>query len=127
MNLMTPILKDEDSQHLVPSEWRMVLTKIADAIKDEDFNAMRRLDGVRSLSSEREAKIVDSIRRYGAHLAALPNETWNTSMCMWMGDYWDVIVDLYTVEEGASDLVLAVRVYEEGPHYAFDVHYVYVP
>ena len=36
-------------------------------------------------------------------------------------------VDLYTEEEDASDLVLHVRVAEEGEGYAFEVHLVYVP
>jgi hypothetical protein len=57
----------------------------------------------------------------------LPEETWKTSACQWMRGYWDVLVDLFTVEEGASDLALAVRVYEEGSAYAFDIQSVHVP
>jgi hypothetical protein len=44
-----------------------------------------------------------------------------------MRGYWDVLVDLFTVEEGASDLVLAVGVYEKGSAYIFEVQSVHVP
>lgn len=38
-----------------------------------------------------------------------------------------VLVDLYTVEEGASDLVLAMRVYEKRSAFEFEILSVYVP
>ncbi len=37
------------------------------------------------------------------------------------------VLNNYTVDEGASDLVLQLRVYEEGADYIFEVHLVYVP
>lgn len=40
---------------------------------------------------------------------------------------WDVMVDLYTAEEGASDLVLHVHVYEEGSSYAFEIYSMHAP
>jgi len=44
-----------------------------------------------------------------------------------MGSYWDAIVDLWTAESGKSDLVLTVRVFEEGDGSRFEVNGVYVP
>jgi hypothetical protein len=44
-----------------------------------------------------------------------------------MDGHWEVMIDLFTVEEGASDLVLALRVYEKGLSYSFDIQLVYVP
>jgi len=121
------ILKDEHNQSPVPSSWRNTLSDIVEAFKEGDFSLTRKVTGVRPISEKRATKIAGSIKSYGAQLTSLPEDSWQTSVCQWMGDYWDVMVDLYTVEEGASDLVLQVRVYEEGPTYAFDVHFVYVP
>jgi len=44
-----------------------------------------------------------------------------------MLDYWEVLVDLYTVNENASDLVLFARVYEEDQRYCFEIESVHVP
>jgi hypothetical protein len=44
-----------------------------------------------------------------------------------MRSYWDVLVDLYTAEEGSSDLVLAVRVFELGADFEFEVESIHVP
>jgi len=122
-----PVLKDENNQTLVPAIWRDTFKSIADALKDGDFNFSQRVRGGRSVS-ERDASIITSnIREYGDQLVALPDDTWNTSACQWMLDYWDVYIDLFTLDEGASDLVLAIRVYENGEFYTFEVQSVYVP
>jgi len=42
-------------------------------------------------------------------LIALSDETWNSSACIWMSDYWDAIADLWTAEEGQNDLVLRLK------------------
>ena len=60
-------------------------------------------------------------------LAGLPEEVWLTSACQWMREYWDVLVDLYTVEEGVSELALALRVFENGSSCEFQVQSVRVP
>lgn len=72
-------------------------------------------------------QIAANINEYGAHLSKLPAEAWQTSVCQWMRSYWDALVDLFTIEEGASDLVLAVRIYEQDSTYSFEIQSVYVP
>jgi len=44
-----------------------------------------------------------------------------------MKGYWDVMIDLYSIEEGASDLILLVRVYEKGSSYIYEIQSVHVP
>jgi hypothetical protein len=44
-----------------------------------------------------------------------------------MVGHWEVIVDLWTKEEGQSDLVLSLMVTEAGAGHRFKVHLVYVP
>ena len=57
----------------------------------------------------------------------LPDASWSTSVCMWYEFYWDVLVDLWTEEEGPSDLVLKVEIYEQGDRFRYRLQLVYVP
>jgi len=121
------ILKDEGSQIPIPELWRSTFKTIIEALKEDDFRLGQGIVGVRPISKENSAIIANNIVVYGCRLASLPEETWDSSVCLWMDGYWDVLVDLYTEEEGASDLVLAARVYEEGASFAFELQSVYVP
>ena len=44
-----------------------------------------------------------------------------------MGSYWEVLVDLHTLESGCSDMVLHGRMCEREGGLRFEVHLVYVP
>ncbi|MGY6647789.1 DUF7668 domain-containing protein [Wenyingzhuangia sp. IMCC45574] len=57
----------------------------------------------------------------------LPNETWDTSVCIYYGNYWNVLIDLFTEDEGLSDLVLNTEVHEVKGEYIVEVQLVYVP
>jgi hypothetical protein len=127
MNGIIPVLKDEDNQTAVPSEWRNTFKSIVGALKQGDFKLDVRPSGVLPISAKDAARITGNIQDYGDQLTELSEDTWTTSVCQWMLDYWEVYIDLFTVEEGASDLVLAVRVFEEGAAYIFEVESVHVP
>jgi hypothetical protein len=123
---LVPILKDEDHEQSVPSEWRSTLQEIAEALTDENFN-LRDLTDVDPLDDATAAGIARNISDYGCTLTPLPHASWDTSVCQWQLDYWEVLVDLFTVEEGRSDLVLHVHVFEQMAGFVFKVHLVYVP
>jgi hypothetical protein len=127
MSQEVPVSKDEDHQIPIPSEWRGTLAEVVEAFKEGDFGLKRGVAGVRSISAEKAAGIANNIRGYGARLTSLPEETWQSSACQWMRGHWDILVDLFTIEEGASDLVLAARVYEEDSTYVFEIQSVLVP
>ncbi len=127
MNEIIPVLKDEKGQRPIPSAWRKTFVEIIDAFRQEDFGLVGGVPGVRPVSPETAAEISSNIKNYGARLSALSDESWQTSACQWMSNYWDVLIDLYAVEGGASDLAMAIRVYEEGTNYAFEIQSIYVP
>lgn len=127
MTDLTAMEKDAERQHLVPTEWRPTLKAIADAFVERDFKLGRDIPGVLALTEADAKYIADNIAAYGASLVVLPEATWCSSVCQWMGDYWAVLVDLYTQEEGVSDLALSVRVFEKDTGYVFDVQSVHVP
>ncbi|MEO6217826.1 MAG: hypothetical protein ABIO86_17490, partial [Sphingomonas sp.] len=121
-----PVLKDEEQEHPVPSEWRSKLRDIAGALENGNYS-LRGLADVDPLDEATAAGIARNIDDYGCTLSPLPDDSWDTSVCQWQLDYWEVLVDLFTVEEGRSDLVLDVKVFEEAGGFLFKVHFVYVP
>ncbi|WP_422506596.1 DUF7668 domain-containing protein [Stenotrophomonas sp. GZD-301] len=120
----TIVAKDGENEIAVPQAWRPTLTAIVDALIQGGEPLLPR---VSLQSPDVWVSAQENIRAYGAHLRKLPDESWNSSLCIWYGDFWDVLVDLYTEEEGRSDLVLQVHVYEVDDEYRYEVVLVYVP
>lgn len=100
---------------------------MVEAFIDGDFTLSRTINGVQQVSADTATGIEVNIQEYGISLAPLPEDTLSTSVCQWYGEYWDVMVDLYSTDEGTSDLILQVRIYEGEEEYIFDVLSVYVP
>ncbi|MCL6418119.1 DUF7668 domain-containing protein [Aestuariirhabdus haliotis] len=119
--------KDEVQQRPVPSVWRDIFIKVVRSFVVGDYQLNAGIKTVLPVSKETAAQISDYIEDYGEQLIELPEETWNTSVCLWMGDHWDVLVDLWTEAEGRSDLVLSAQVMESDQGYRVQIYMVYVP
>jgi len=104
----------------------MTIAAIVHGLIVDDLGAMS-ISGVCAIPAEQQARIADNIKEYGAHPVELPEQSWDTSVCQWMGGYWDALIDLFTEEEGRSDLVLSLRVTERVGGYRFEVMSVHVP
>lgn len=120
----TIVATDGENEIAVPQAWRPTLTAIVDALIQ---GGEPLLPQVSLQSPDVWVSAQENIRAYGAHLRKLPGESWNSSFCIWYGDFWEVLVDLYTEEEGRSDLVLQVHVYEVHDGHRYEVVLVYVP
>ena len=120
-------VKDESAQQPIPTAWRPVFCEIVRAFVERDYRLESGVLGVKPVSVDAAARIQSCIKNYGATLVALPEETWNSSVCMWYGDHWDVLVDLWTQEEGPSDLVLSATVSEKEMVFVFAIQLVHVP
>jgi hypothetical protein len=120
-------VKDAESERPIPSAWRSVLAQIVEAFVRHDYQINAGIPGVAAVSAEKALHIQEYILDYGEELIGLPEETWDTSVCIWMGDRWDALIDLRTRAEGRSDLVLHVHVLEAEKGYVVDVYMVYVP
>lgn len=122
-------IKDPNREHPVPEPWRDTFRTIVARVLAGDYE-LHGIPGVRPLSPEVGADVLrDRIARYDeVTLIELPDATWDTSVAMWRGPHsWDVLIDLHTVEEGQSDLVLGARVTEIGDVYVVEVEMIYVP
>lgn len=126
-NSHIPARKDVEDPQPVPSAWRQTLCSIVECLCEGDYAFARGIKGLCPLGPGVDLATEAYIREYGARLMHLPEDTWQTSVSIWYGAYWDVMVDLYTEEEGRSDMILHLHVYEEGDSFAFEFHMVYVP
>ena len=121
------VLKDETHELPVPLIWRDTLRKIVEAFKEDDFTLSSGIANVKPISLKEASRFRGNIEEYGDTLVSLPSDAWKTSIYRWNHGTWDVLVDLYTSDEGASDLVMFVQVKERDDGYGFEVESVNVP
>jgi hypothetical protein len=119
------MLHKDDSEHAVPESLRPTFRQIADSLVAGDYRLMEHpVDGVRPVDADTAKWIAESVSAYGDKLAPLNEETWKRSIYRWMDGHWIALVDLTTVSEPVSDLVLHANLYEGGD---VEVYGVYVP
>jgi hypothetical protein len=126
---MTQEVHDEEdaSQRPIPLAWRQTFRDIVTAFIAGDYGLEVGVAAVEPVSVETATQIQDYVQDYGATLIELPEETWESSVCIWTGSNWDALIDLWTQEEGRSDLVLQTRVTESDSALSVKLHLVYVP
>jgi hypothetical protein len=128
MTLMQqPAVKDENVEHPVASAWRPTLCEIVKAFARRDYALKQRVPSVAPVSDKTARQVERYVADYGETLCELADETWATSVAQWTGSRWDVLVDLWTVESGRSDMVLDARVSETPDGFSIEIHLVYVP
>lgn len=125
---VTVPVKNGEAELPVPDSWRPTLSAIAESLMRDDRFLAADVAGVEPVSEDLSRACRDAVHGYGeVTLVPLPQDTWETSACMWQGDRWQCLVDLWTAQEGRSDLALDVDVFEEGTGYRYSVNLVYVP
>jgi hypothetical protein len=126
---MTDILveKNEEEELPIPHVWRPIFKNIVKAFVNKDYNLSSGVNNVNPVSDKTAEQIREYIEDYGEELVELPEETWDTSVYICYGDYWKVLIDLFTKSEGLSDLVLDAEVREKDNNYVVDINLVYVP
>jgi hypothetical protein len=119
--------KDEQQQHSVPVVWRGTLRDIVGRLAAGDYGLTKSVDGVAPVSAATAEQMRQYVADYGTTLVELPEDSWTTSVAQWYGSHWDVLVDLWTAEEGRSDLVLFCNVRENGAGYLVALESIHVP
>lgn len=119
--------KDEN-ETAVPEIWRPTLSALVDSLVYGAPSIGSGLSEVDPLPLDTHEACLAAIEDYAdVDLVPLPDETWMTSVASWRGDRWLCLVDLWTKQEGRSDLVLEVEVREQDQGFRFTVIMVYVP
>ena len=122
-----PAVKDEDAAHPIAGAWRPMLCEVVRSFVEGDYGLKKSVSGVEPISAKTAEHIRAYLDDYGATLIDLPEDTWQTSVAQWYGTHWDVLIDLWTAEEGRSDLVLQGRIVDSDSGPRFTIHLVYVP
>lgn len=119
--------KNEEEELPIPQVWRPIFKNIVNAFVNKDYNLSSGVNQVNPISDQTAEQIQEYIEEYGEELVDLPEETWDTSVYIYYGDYWNVLIDLFTKNEGLSDLVLNAEVREIDNNYVVDINLIYVP
>jgi hypothetical protein len=126
---MTEIIveKNEEEELPIPNVWRPIFENVVKAFVNKDYKLTSGINNVNPISDETAEQIQEYIDDYGEELVDLPEKTWDTSVYICYGDYWYVLIDLFTKSEGLSDLVLNAEVREKDNNYIIDIKLVFVP
>lgn len=116
-----------ETEKPVPTSWRPTLVQIASRFAAGDYTLTSRPVNVRPIAPDLAGMIAFQIASYGDELTELLDESWERAIYLWMGEHWEVLVDLCTKEQGVSDLGLFVNVYEQNADFVFQVWSVHVP
>ena len=119
--------KNEENELPIPHIWRPSVEAMRKAGGNKDYKLSSEIKNVNPISNEVAEQIKEYIEDYGEELIELPNETWNSSVYIYYGEYWNVLIDLYTKEEGLSDLVLNAEIRENNNEYLIDIMLIYIP
>ncbi len=111
----------------IPTEWRAVIKSVADAIVfGKPFPNSQNIsitDYPADISEINQSNIDD----YPDDIGVLDEQTWKTSVYVWTGDRWEILLDLSTFCGETSDLVLHGQMFEEGAGFLFKPGLIYVP
>ena len=119
--------KDE-SEGPVPELWRPTFSALVDSLVERAPTIGGGLPEVEPVPDAVREQCLSAVDNYGdVDLVPLPQETWKSSVTAWQGDHWLCLIDLWTEQEGRSDLVLEAEVRERALGFRFTVNMVYVP
>ena len=86
----------DDEEHQVPELWRYKFSEIAAALAAGDFQLCKsRVDGLEPVDPETADNMAANIAAYGDPLTSLAEATWDRSVYRWMGDYWQVLDQMF--------------------------------
>ncbi|MBC9819697.1 hypothetical protein [Terrabacter sp. MAHUQ-38] len=126
MNVIRPPEGEEEGP--IPLAWRPTLTAIVDSLVRRDPVVAQHLQDVERVSDAVRDQCVEALAAYGdIEFVRLPKSSWDSSVCQKWGDYWRCYIDLWTAQEGRSDLVLEVTARVTPNGFRFAVGSAYVP
>jgi hypothetical protein len=121
-------IKDDETELPVAMIWRPTFEAIVACFVAGDWELTNSPTHVKRVPASQALELKESVANYGdVALVGLPRATWDSSVAMWNGERWEVLVDLWTETEGRSDLVLHAFVSEAEDGFDFEVHFIYVP
>jgi hypothetical protein len=124
---LVSISKDADNERPIPSVWRKGLKRLADGFLSMELIETNDNISISSIASETKEINFANITDYPDRLGPLAEKAWETSVCIWASDHWDILVDLSDENGETTDLVLHATIYEEGQEFILESGLIYVP
>lgn len=105
MSLQIEPLKDPENEQPIPTAWRPTIVEIVSRLAARDIGLEQPVSHVKPVTERSIATIERNLQVFssehgGATLLELPEQTWETSTCIWWSSSWEAIVDLWTAETG---------------------------
>ena len=122
-----PIEKNTDRELPVPTVWRAALTELADSFVLNGFNSSKSTFLSRAIDEDIIKINKSNIENYPDQIGMLIQKSWDTSVYVWTGKDWSVLVDLSTSDGKTSDLVMHTTVREVAGSYKIKAGLIYVP
>jgi hypothetical protein len=79
--------KNEEIEQSIPVQWRPVIIEVVEDIRSRNVRYRNVLGCDVSVDFTDIEDVYQSLDNYGDVLVAMPEDTWNTSICRWMGSY----------------------------------------
>lgn len=91
--------------------------RLTQLLVDEEYTTIERLSDGEGLNA---AQLSEAVEDYGRHLMMPPDEEFETLVHVYPVEgaehpEWNIDIDLWTEEEGQSDLTLQVNIVESAP------------
>jgi len=119
--------KNMEEELPIPSLWKQPLSEMANAFIERKFPNPK----ISHYLNDWDKRILSinygNINDYPDELGVLHPDTWETSMYLWEGNYWIVLLDLSDRNGHTTDLVFHFKVREERGGYKFEPGLIYVP
>lgn len=74
---------DPEYQAPIPSIWKDTIIQVIEAFKNKNFECLNTISNVQFIDLNKVSAIAANVDDYGAHLISLPEESWNTSVCLY--------------------------------------------
>ncbi len=120
-------IKDVDHERPIPAIWRQTILALGDCLKNNDYGFetapknVNRLDPASTKISKYQIEI------YNCGNVTIDDLSWESSIYIWMGNQWELIIDLIDENGSLTDLVLKLVVKENGKGYIFLPDFIHVP
>lgn len=120
-------VKDEENERLVPMVWRTTILAIGECLNTKDYKFEKAPSNVKRVDVDIAEVSAYQIESYGCQSVTITELSWQSSIYIWMGKQWDVIIDLIDENGSRTDLILKLSISENGQDFIFKPDFVYVP
>lgn len=125
---MTDIIPKKLGEELpIPMLWQAPLKAIADEFVVKRPHETHNFDPFERMDEDNLKISLKNIANYPDKIGGLSEKSWETSVCVWTGTFWEILLDLTDYKGNVSDLVLHGKMLEDGKHYIFKPYLIYVP